>query len=243
MATPYYGDDAVGLGRYGYGGASYNQYGARQAAQARQYASGALPYVDVQAPYNPVLNASSSTLNRDAREVRSSRDRRRSLPPVDRRRSRRARHRSPSRSSRDDGPGNEDPVRKAHGLIKGAFSNSTSGLGVGVLGAIVGGLVAREASESATQGKGHGHRRRSYQDQERKRLLSTVLGAAVGGLGANAIEKRIEKARDSLVDKEEAWEKKWHRDSKGRTIGDNDDLDHDQSRHKSQRRSGEAYAR
>lgn len=241
MANPYYGDDAVGLGRYGYGGASYNQYGARQAAQARQYASGALPYADVSAPYNPVLNASSSTLNRDAHELRSSRDRRRSLPPPGRRRSRRARHRSPSTSSRDDGPGNGDPVRKAHGLIKGAFSNSTSGLGVGVLGAIVGGLVAREASGSATQGKGHGHGRRSYHDQERKRLLSTVLGAAVGGLGANAIEKRIETNRDKLVDKEEAWEKKWHRDSKSRTIGK--DLDYDQTRRKSQRRSGEAYVR
>lgn len=241
MANPYYGDDAVGLGRYGYGGASYNQYGARQAAQARQYASGALPYADAQSPYNAVLNASSSTLNRHTREARPSRDRRRSLPPPEKRRSRRARHRSPSTSSRDDGPGNEDPVRKAHGLIKGAFSNSTSGLGVGVLGAIVGGLVAREASESATQGKGYGHRRRSYHDQERKRLLSTVLGAAVGGLGANAIEKRIEKTRDKVVDEQEAWEKKWHRDSNGRTIGN--DLDYDQTRRKSHRRSGEAYAR
>lgn len=241
MAAPYYGDDAVGLGRYGYGGANYNQYGARHAAQARQYASGALPYTEAQLPYNSILNASSSTVNRDAREVRRSRDRHRSLPPPARRRSRRDRHRSPSTSSRDEDPGNQDPVRKAHGLIKGAFSNTTSGLGVGVLGAIVGGLVAREASESATHEKGRSHRRRSYHDQERTRLLSTVLGAAVGGLGANAIEKRIEKFRDKGPNKQEDWEKKWHRDSRGRTIENN--LDDGKVKRRSQRRSGEAYAR
>lgn len=212
MATPYNRDDAVGSGRYGYGGASYNQYGARQAAQARQYASGALPYAEAQSPYESAFNASSSKLDRNVRQLRHSRDRHRPVSPPARRQSRRHRHRSPSTSLQDDDPDNEDPVRKAHCLIKGTFSNSTSALGIGVLGAIVGGLVAHEASESATQGNGHGHRRRSYQDQERTRLFSTVLGAAVGGLGANAIEKRIEKSRDKVSDKQEVWGEKWHRE-------------------------------
>lgn len=241
MAAPYYGDDAAALGRYGHGGASYTEYGARQAAQARQYASGAWPYPGAQSPYNKVLDESFSTLHRDTREGRRSRGRHRSLPPPARRPSRRDRDRSASTSSRDDEPGSEDPLRKAHGLIKGTFSNSTSGLGVGVLGAIVGGLIACEASEAATQGRGHGHRRRNYHDQERTRLLSTVLGAAVGGFGANAIEKRIENSRDKVAGKEEAWEKKWHRDSRGRTIGN--DVKGGKDRRRSERRSGELHSR
>ncbi|KAK3293505.1 uncharacterized protein B0H64DRAFT_376407 [Chaetomium fimeti] len=40
------------------------------------------------------------------------------------------------------------PLHKAHSLLSNTFTPSTSGLGVGVLGAIVGGLAAREASEA-----------------------------------------------------------------------------------------------
>lgn len=126
-------------------------------------------------------------------------------------------------------------------MIKDAFSDSTSGLGIGVLGAIVGGLIASEASEAVAKGNGPGSHHRSYHGQGRSKLLSTVLGAAVGGFGANALEKRIEKSRDKIAVKEDAWEKKRHRNSRGPTI--RDDLAEKKGRRRSQRRHGEIYAR
>lgn len=243
MATPYgaYGD-AAAAARYGHGyaAANYNNYGARQATQARQYAAGAMPYDRPESLLYPPPNVSSASLRPEGSEVRPSRGRPRSLPPAARRPSRRHQERSPSITSRES----EDPVRKAHGIFKGTFSKSTSGLGVGVLGAIVGGLVAREASEATTRPKSHG-RRRSYHEQERARLLSTVLGAAVGGFGANAIEKRIELAREKNAEKEEAWEKKWHRDSKGRRFDDWNagDFEEGRDRRRSLRRPQEMHRR
>lgn len=248
MAAPYYADDAAASARHGYAtdyASADHEYGAHQAAQARQYASGALPPPNL---YDPILNASSSTFDRHRHRHRHRRHNRPATnrqpsdpPPHTRQHSRRERDRSLSPSSRDDNSGAEDPVRKAQSLIKGTFSNSTSGLGVGILGAIVGGLVAREASDSTNQGKGHRNRRQSYSDQERKRLFSTVLGAAVGGFGANAIEKRIEKTRDKIADQEESWDKKSQRTSRRRSMGD--DLEETRARRQSQRRSRDAYDR
>ncbi|KAL2140822.1 hypothetical protein VTI28DRAFT_3220 [Corynascus sepedonium] len=94
---------------------------------------------------------------------------------------------------------------KARDLLSSNFTPSTSGLGVGVLGAIVGGLAAREASEavassssSSKKGTAHGHGKGKGRERDRnnhQHLISTVVGAAVGGLGANAIEKRLEEGR------------------------------------------------
>lgn len=217
MTVPY---DAAEAARFGYG--SSTAYGAHQAAQARQYASGALPLPPN--VYDSLLNA-SSTFDRqrhrhDHRRDRQSTDRQSSVPPPTSRHSHRERDRSSSPSSRDESPGAEDPVRRAQRLLKGTFSNSTSGLGVGILGAIVGGLVAREASESATQDQGPRRRRQSSPDQDRKKLISTVLGAAVGGLGANAIGKRLEKTRDRIRDHQDAWEEKPQRSSRRRSLGE-----------------------
>lgn len=104
--------------------------------------------------------------------------------------------------------------------------------------------MAREVSESSTVSKNHG-RRRSYHDAERARLISTVLGAAVGGLGANAIEKRIQVAREKTAEKEETWERKWNRDSKGRRLEyrDEDEFKEDRGRRASRRREGEMNVR
>lgn len=44
--------------------------------------------------------------------------------------------------------------------------------------------------------------------------MSTIVGAAVGGLGANALEKRIEKSRSKTKDEQGRWEKKWGREAK-----------------------------
>lgn len=190
MAAAYYTSDAA-LSRYGYGGANHNDYGARQATELRAYVPSTLP---PPGQYDALLNVSRR------------RDPRPSASPARHRSRRGGRDRSHSESSQDSTSGAaRDPISKAHNVIKATFSNSASGLGVGVLGAIVGGIVAREASESSAQGNGHRHRhrRRSYQDQERTRILSTLLGAAVGGLGANAIEKRIEKSRGKTGDHQE----------------------------------------
>jgi hypothetical protein len=46
-------------------------------------------------------------------------------------------------------------------------------------------------------------------------LISTVVGAAVGGLGANAIEKRIERGRDRSKENEGEREGGRYRDEVG----------------------------
>ncbi|KAK4118727.1 hypothetical protein N657DRAFT_330091 [Parathielavia appendiculata] len=87
------------------------------------------------------------------------------------------------------------PLDKARSLLSSNLTTSTSGLGVGVLGAIVGGLAASEAAHHHSHA--HDHKRRGgygddYERAKHLHLISTVVGAAVGGLGANAIEKKIE---------------------------------------------------
>lgn len=237
----YYADPTADAARHGYASAN-NEYGAHQAAQARRYASGALPPPNI---YDPLLNASSSTFDhhryRERRHDRPSTSRQQSDPPRTRHQSRRERDRSLSVSSREDSPIPGDPVGRAQSLIKGTFSNSTSGLGVGILGAIVGGLVAREASDSANQHKGYRRRRQSSYDQERKRLISTVFGAAVGAFGANAIEKRIEKSRDKSGNQEDTWDRKSHRTSRRRSMGD--DPEENRAKRQSQRGFRDAYDR
>lgn len=155
---------------------------------------------------------------------------------------------SKHRRRRSPSPPPRDPIHRAHHAIKQTFTNSTSGMSVGVLGAVIGGLVAREASEAVTTPRrkpskghhgGHGH---SHPHQEtnpdRKRLISTLVGAAVGGLGANALEKKIEVARKRTAGKEAAWERTWKKESHGqRRNGPNDNgLDKDPVRWRNERR-------
>lgn len=127
----YYGDDGGAL-RHGYGSQSYSQYGARQAAEARLHASNAIPYLRPEANFYTGPSASTSALRPDQADDRSPRGRPRSLPPLERRPSRRYQRRSPSPSIRAP----RDPIRRAQGVLKETFSDSTSGLGVGVLGAV-----------------------------------------------------------------------------------------------------------
>jgi hypothetical protein len=110
----------------------------------------------------------------------------------------------------DDGRA-RSPIEKARRIVGNTFTDTTTGLGVGVLGALVGGLAAREAVDLTTRQ----HHRVHHDDAEHKRnqLISTVVGAAVGALGANAVEKRIEinRARDGI--KQEKWERRWRPDT------------------------------
>lgn len=247
MAT-YYGDDNGNYGNY----PTYHYSGGSQ-----PYTSGALPYPS-QPPYYPPPNSSTTNLRPDGLvEMRPSPQglRHRSLPPSPTGRAGNYHHRRRELSPQgaDDYYSyrhhNIDPVRRVQGAIKDTFSNSTSGVGVGVLGAIIGGLVARGANDATARSKSsssygnHHHRhhhRSSHQDNtERSRLVSTLVGAAVGGLGANALEKRIEVARERTAEKEEAWERKWGRDSRGRRtdrIEYDDSEDDDRGRRRSLRR-------
>ncbi|EAQ84035.1 predicted protein [Chaetomium globosum CBS 148.51] len=86
------------------------------------------------------------------------------------------------------------PLHKAHSLLSSTFTPSTSGLGVGVLGAIVGGLAAREASEAVAAGReehahshshsnhhghgGYGHGGRHHH-HERRRSGDVVVGGSL----------------------------------------------------------------
>ncbi|KAM0328458.1 hypothetical protein ACHAQA_004865 [Verticillium albo-atrum] len=88
------------------------------------------------------------------------------------------------------------PIGRARHAVDSTFTQTSSGLGVGLLGAVVGGLAA-----SAHSGRSS--------EPDRSRLVSTVVGALVGGLGANAIEKRFENARERHRREQEAWERKW----------------------------------
>lgn len=113
------------------------------------------------------------------------------------------RQRNRSRSRRDEDRGgdrdgdNSSPLEKARNLLKDTFSDSTAGLGVGVVGALLGGLAAREAAE-ATSHHGRHHSQDSNEEAaaRRNQTLATMVGAAVGALGANAVEKRLELGRD-----------------------------------------------
>ncbi len=179
--------------------------------------------------FAPPPNASNPDLGRsDSLQVPSSGHRPRSQPPasasgrseLSRRGSERS-HRS-SRSERGDDSDDSDydrdrdydrerdsrsPLGKVKHVADKTFSTSTSGIGASVLGAIVGGFAAHEASEAATRARdkrgGRDHRHQGSKDHQRAKLISTIVGAAVGGLGANAIEKRIEhRRRDSDRDRD-----------------------------------------
>lgn len=86
-----------------------------------------------------------------------------------------------------------------------------------MIGAIVGGLAAREASRASGSRQGHHGRK----EEDKKVMLSTLVGATVGGLGANAVERRIESGREKTRVEQERWEKKWGKEkgSDARAIG------------------------
>ena len=119
-------------------------------------------------------------------------------------------------SSYPPNPRGHDPLHdteiKARGLLQNHFSQTRAGIGAGIVGAVVGGLVAKQASEAAfsrRQGtKGRQRRRhRSSESQRIPRIVSTVLGAVAGGLGANAITHHVEEAREKSRHQHIRWER------------------------------------
>ncbi|KAI0010617.1 hypothetical protein F4779DRAFT_576960 [Xylariaceae sp. FL0662B] len=157
-------------------------------------------------------------------QVPESQSRPRSLPPAaeyrgssvrdGRRKRSHGRHSGSSEEESDDDDHHRarSPAEKARHFIDHTFSDSPTGLGVGVLGALVGGFAAREAAEAAGKYKGRG-RARHHSDADhhrRNQLIGTVFGAAVGALGANAVEKRIELNREK---ERAARGRKWRTDA------------------------------
>lgn len=145
-------------------------------------------------------------------DIPDSRSRPRSLPPPDvYRRSSRGRRRHHRDGDSDDSEHGRarTPVEKARNFVDNTFTDSTAGLGISVLGALVGGLAAREAVDATSKHNSH------HEDPALKRnqLIGTVVGAAVGALGANAVEKRLEVHREKERIKQEKWERKFRPNS------------------------------
>lgn len=205
----YYGDDQDARPRataadYYYSGGAPGPY----ASGAIPVPSNArLPYHQPQSPLYQYAtpNASVPSLHPDPRRGSPHGRRPRSLPPPARRNTRRsADDYSPARH--DHSP--RSPVQDARHLIHNTFSNSNSGLGIGVLGALAGGLIAHEATgANAAKSRARSHGRRAA--DHKSPLIPTIVGAAVAGLAANAFEKRMEVAKVRNAEKQEAWERKW----------------------------------
>ncbi|MBE3043596.1 hypothetical protein IMZ48_13700, partial [Candidatus Bathyarchaeota archaeon] len=121
---------------------------------------------------------------------------------------RRPRRRSPSSSSSSSSAGLPE---RAHNLVKNTFTDSRSGLGVGILGALVGGIVAHGVS-SATVRARHKGSSGPAGDPERATRLAAVAGAVAGGLGANAMEKRYEESRRRDRLGRDEWVRRWGED-------------------------------
>ncbi|KAI1649485.1 uncharacterized protein F4817DRAFT_330522 [Daldinia loculata] len=183
--------------------------------ESRQLANTTNPTYDESPPlkqltYEPHPSQSSSSL-----QIPESRSRPRSLPSGEYRRSSRGRrkdrdHDRDSDSEYSDDSRTRTPIDKARNFVDNNFSNSTAGLGIGVLGALVGGLAAREAVDATNKNNGHHHH--ETPDQKRKQLIGTMVGAAVGALGANAVEKRLEVRRERDRLEQEEWERRFRSD-------------------------------
>jgi len=127
----------------------------------------------------------------NALQVPVSRGRPRSLPaaagPVG------ARRRGSSPSPRAPAERSRSPLDTVRHGLRDSFTDSSAGLGASVLGAIVGGLAAREASDVAARRRHGSHPPAGGSDKVR--LVSTLVGAAVGGLGANALGRKLEDSK------------------------------------------------
>lgn len=169
----------------------------------------------------------------------------------------RSRYASSSRSSSRSRAGalierqrSEDPLSKARGVVEDNFTRSTAGIGASLLGAVAGGWAARQAGEQlarrrrANQSPDSARRRRrsdADKDDDKIRLASTLIGAAIGGLGANALANRFEDSRERTREHQDAWEDRWgpeerlpHYDS-----GRREDMDHRNGRGLPRRGSSE----
>lgn len=107
------------------------------------------------------------------------------------------------------------PPSRARGAIKDTFTDSRSGLGFGILGALVGGIVAHEVSQATVRpldGKNAELGSEPGRYVNKASRLATTAGAIVGGLGANAMEKRFEGSRRRERLGRDDWVRRWGKD-------------------------------
>ncbi|SPO05787.1 uncharacterized protein DNG_08474 [Cephalotrichum gorgonifer] len=210
----------------------------------------------------PTRSQDSANLRLPADDLRP-----RSVPPHDPPRRRRRRSRSTS-SSYQSSASPRRPDR-ARSVIKDTFTDSRSGVGVGILGAIVGGIVAHEVSHATARARNRkaaaeddddddDKTRRSEpgKDSRKTRRLATLAGAVIGGLGANAIGKRFEESRERDNQKRDEWVRRWGEEggfwqnewgppldhARRRSWGkESDRYEVDYEDRKSRRRSGDEY--
>lgn len=130
--------------------------------------------------------------------------------------SRSGRSRSYARSYRSvsrDGSRNPEAANQTRGIIQNNFSQTRAGIGAGIIGAVVGGLVAKQASEAAFRHRQkQSGRPRRHSSEAMPRMASAVLGAVAGALGANAITHRLEDARARNKNQQLAWERQYERE-------------------------------
>ncbi|KAM3066120.1 hypothetical protein ACMFMG_010539 [Clarireedia jacksonii] len=131
--------------------------------------------------------------------------------------------------------GSDEGIReKAHRYgvkdeIKDMFSDSRKGLAGGAIGALVGGWAADKLQEAQT-GKTDSER------SGRSRLI-TLLGAAAGGLAANAVVDKWEDDKKKTTLKQQDWDDKWNRNgSRSRDRGDKSREREDKGRGRDERR-------
>jgi uncharacterized protein YcfJ len=208
-------------------------------------------------PFDPSPRRADERDTRDALRLEPppSHTRPRSVPPPNTAVVHRPRPRSPSiasssssdredRSARRRGR-SPSPVSKARNAVQDSFTNTTAGIGAGLIGAVVGGLVARQASDVVSRRRSQKDRRRRSSghgdDDNTTRVVSTIVGALAGGLGANALANRFEDSRDRDRAHQQAWERRHgreedlphydtgrsadlnHRNGRGRIDPDSDD--------------------
>lgn len=209
-------------GMLAYGGGSSTDRSARpSSAYTREYD---YPY---NAPYDPGVRYPTPPYGDNYGEGASSR---RSRSTAGQRRGGRPDLKQRS-SSVDRSGGGENALQKV-------FTNSDKGLGIGMLGAVAGGLLAQEAGlrrgkNSSKSGKGS---KGGLGGKIGDPIVLTLLGAAIGGLGANALEKRFAergsgKRRDSYDEDARDGERERARDRDGDRDRDRDyDRDYDRRR-------------
>ncbi|KAJ4153276.1 hypothetical protein LMH87_009771 [Akanthomyces muscarius] len=106
-------------------------------------------------------------------------------------------------SRRDRRRGSPSPMRRARHAVEENFSNSSTGIGAGILGAVVGGFAANKAADAAYNRNGKGGRGRRHSDENAvPKAVSTLLGAVAGGLGANAFAHHVEGEREKRRERE-----------------------------------------
>ncbi|TEY73164.1 hypothetical protein BOTCAL_0082g00150 [Botryotinia calthae] len=132
------------------------------------------------------------------------------------------RPRSDHSGSKDSHVGTMKDRAERYGVkdeVKGLFTDSPQGLAGGAIGALVGGWAAEKFQESQT-----GKDRKDMGDRAK---IIKLLGAAAGGLVANAVVDKWQDGKEETKEKQKKWDKKY---PDGKTDGNGERGDRDGGR-------------